>query len=309
MNPLAWCYKVTPRLDYEPCVNSGTDPMSLPSPTIITPFMIATMNPLAWCCNVTRLGHRAEGSTMGELATMAVPTTNTKRRTVHCSKHAFAPIASFRPKNAVAPNVTLPVQRHQTCLRRAGLASESLVTGDDPLNATDPLGLIPSYSVYRIVKNGKVRYIGKTKRAPETREKEHRASEKMSDDDRLERLNTGDLTPDQAAGLEQVSVWGSGGVASVSGSSLENIRNPVGKSNDDYEYLFKLGQEQVLQNPSIAKQLFPDDPGRASEFLQSVEADFMNGIVPESPGFGTGAGDDTTGDGTGEGTGVGFGDG
>jgi len=141
MNPLAWCYKVTPRLDYEPCVNSGTDPMSLPSPTIITPFMIATMNPLAWCCNVTRLGHRAEGSTMGELATMAVPTTNTKRRTVHCSKHAFAPIASFRPKNAVAPNVTLPVQRHQTCLRRAGLASESLVTGDDPLNATDPLGL------------------------------------------------------------------------------------------------------------------------------------------------------------------------
>ena len=114
--------------------------MSLHSPTIINPFMIATMNPLAWYFNSTRLGHRAEGSTMGELATMAAPTTNTKRRTVHCSKHAFAPIASFRPKNAVAPSVTLPVQRHQTCLRRAGLASESLVTGDDPLNETDPLG-------------------------------------------------------------------------------------------------------------------------------------------------------------------------
>ena len=114
--------------------------MSLHSPTIINPFMIATMNPLAWYFNITRLGHRAEGSTMGELATMAVPTTNTKRRTVHCSKHAFAPIASFHPKNAVAPNVTLPVQRHQSTLGRAGLASESLVTGDDPLNATDPLG-------------------------------------------------------------------------------------------------------------------------------------------------------------------------
>jgi hypothetical protein len=79
---------------------------------------------------------------MGELVTMAAPSTNTKRRTVHCSKHAFAPIASFHPKNAVAPRVTLPVQRHQTCLRRMGPASESLVTGDDPLNATDPLGLV-----------------------------------------------------------------------------------------------------------------------------------------------------------------------
>jgi hypothetical protein len=115
--------------------------MSLHSPTIINPFMIATMNPLAWCFNVTRLGHRAEGSTMGELATMSAPTTNTKRRTVHCSKHAFAPIASFRPKNAVVPSVTLPVQRHQSGLGRAGLASESPFTGDDPVNATDPLGL------------------------------------------------------------------------------------------------------------------------------------------------------------------------
>jgi hypothetical protein len=103
--------------------------------------MIATMNPLAWCFNVTRLGHRAEGSTMGELATMAAPSTNTKRRTVHCSKHAFAPIASFRPKNAVAPSITLPAQRHQSSLSRAGLASESPFTGDDPVNGVDPLGL------------------------------------------------------------------------------------------------------------------------------------------------------------------------
>ena len=78
---------------------------------------------------------------MGNLPTMAAPTTNTKHRTVHCSKHAFAPIASFRPKNAVAPNVTLPVQRHQSGLGRAGLASESPFTGDDPVNGTDPLGL------------------------------------------------------------------------------------------------------------------------------------------------------------------------
>jgi hypothetical protein len=80
---------------------------------------------------------------MGNLATMAAPTTNTKRRTVHCSKHAFAPIASFGPKNAVAPNVTLPAQRHQSSLGRAGLASESPFTGDDPVNGVDPMGLYP----------------------------------------------------------------------------------------------------------------------------------------------------------------------
>jgi hypothetical protein len=78
---------------------------------------------------------------MGNLATMSAPTTNTKRRTVHCSKHAFAPIASFRPKNAVAPSAALPAQRHQSNLGRAGLASESPFTGDDPVNAIDPNGL------------------------------------------------------------------------------------------------------------------------------------------------------------------------
>jgi len=83
---------------------------------------------------------------MGNLAMMSAPTTNTKRRTVHCSKHAFAPIASFRPKNAVVPSVTLPAQRHQSGLGRAGLASESPFTGDDPVNGVDPLGLWPSLS-------------------------------------------------------------------------------------------------------------------------------------------------------------------
>jgi hypothetical protein len=78
---------------------------------------------------------------MGNLPTMAAPTTNTKHRTVHCSKHAFAPIASFRPENAVAPSVALPAQRHQNALGRAGLASESPFTGDDPVNAIDPNGL------------------------------------------------------------------------------------------------------------------------------------------------------------------------
>ena len=101
MNPLAWCFKVT--------LGSAVRhhrPTSPHSPTTINPFMIATMNPLAWCFNVTRLGHRAEGSTMGELATMAVPTTNTKRRTVHCSntRPAYCLVPPKTPSSRTSPS-------------------------------------------------------------------------------------------------------------------------------------------------------------------------------------------------------------
>jgi len=71
---------------------------------------------------------------------MAEPTTTT-RRPARCSKHAFAPRASWRPKNDVTGNVTLPAHRHQTCLDRAGLASETAGAGDDPVNNSDPTGL------------------------------------------------------------------------------------------------------------------------------------------------------------------------
>lgn len=81
---------------------------------------------------------------MGDWVTMAEPTTTTTRRAAHCSKHAFAPLAQFRPRNAVTLNVTLPAQRHQTGLYRAGLASDSPEAGDDPVNSSDPLGLAAS---------------------------------------------------------------------------------------------------------------------------------------------------------------------
>jgi hypothetical protein len=77
---------------------------------------------------------------------MAEPTTST-RRPVRCSKHAFAPPVSFRPRNDVTRNVTLPAHRHQTCLGRARLASESPVAGDDPVNETDPSGYFPGVSL------------------------------------------------------------------------------------------------------------------------------------------------------------------
>ena len=42
--------------------------------------------------------------------------TSTTPRPARCSKHAFAPRASWRPKNDAAHNVTLPAHRHQSCL-------------------------------------------------------------------------------------------------------------------------------------------------------------------------------------------------
>jgi len=71
----------------------------------------------------------------------------TTRRPAHCSKHAYAPSAPSRPRNGLTGDVTLPAQRHQTCLGRAGLASESPVAGDDPVNDGDPSGLISAGAI------------------------------------------------------------------------------------------------------------------------------------------------------------------
>ena len=81
--------------------------------------------------------------------TMPGPATTATRRALRCAKHAFAPSASSRPRNGVVRDVTLPAQRHQTCLRREGLASESVVAGDDPVNGSDPSG--DCFSVFGIV--------------------------------------------------------------------------------------------------------------------------------------------------------------
>jgi hypothetical protein len=80
-------------------------------------------------------------SVMGDWVAMAEPTTTTTCRAARCSKHAFAPSASFRPRNGGTGNVTLPAQRHQTGLWRAELASDSPEAGGDPVNSSDPSGL------------------------------------------------------------------------------------------------------------------------------------------------------------------------
>lgn len=72
---------------------------------------------------------------------MAQPNSTTTRRPSRCSKHAFAPPASWRPRNDGTPDVTLPAHRHQSCLGRVELALESPAAGDDPVNSSDPSGL------------------------------------------------------------------------------------------------------------------------------------------------------------------------
>jgi hypothetical protein len=89
--------------------------------------------------NVTLPGAGVGGPAVGDLARMIVPPTTT-RRARRCPKHAFAPSASSRPRNDVTSNVTLPGHRHQSCLRRGNLASESSGVNGDPLNLMDPSG-------------------------------------------------------------------------------------------------------------------------------------------------------------------------
>ena len=60
---------------------------------------------------------------MGDLVTMAEPTTTTTRQAVRCRKHAFAHSASFRPRGETVGNVTLPAQGHKIGSQSAELAS------------------------------------------------------------------------------------------------------------------------------------------------------------------------------------------
>ncbi len=90
--------------------------------------------------------HSAAGAVARDLEAMAERTGETRRRTTRrprgCSKHAFAPSAQFRPRIKPAGNVTLPAQRHNRAHPRAQFASGTSVAGDDPVNASDPLGLM-----------------------------------------------------------------------------------------------------------------------------------------------------------------------
>ena len=296
--------------------HSHREPTSLHPPTIINPFMIATMNPLAWCFNVTRLGHRAEGSTMGNLATMAAPTTNTKRRTVHCSKHAFAPIASFHPKNGVVANVTLPVQRHQTCLRRAGLASESLVTGDDPLNATDPLGLMVTgpeggdgtWSVYALTRNGIPHYVGRTSQRVTARVGQHANTDRYDAEEGkgydFEVIAKG-LDKTTARGLEEVGEQVLGTQAGKSDPQGNQIHASNPNNTSRYQSEVTAGVNELFNNEeagaaldrlwdsipegSAQAQRSAEGVGSLSEVMRAAEA-YYDPQAPNDPeGTGTSA--------------------
>ena len=71
---------------------------------------------------------------------MAEANNTATRRASRCSKHAFAPRVPRGPESGVTPDVTFPAHRHQTCRRRAELASGSAGAGNDPVNQSDPTG-------------------------------------------------------------------------------------------------------------------------------------------------------------------------
>ncbi len=74
-------------------------------------------------------------------------TTTTTRWTTRCTKHAFAPRARSRLQFSAAGNVTLPGHGHIRAHTRSGLASESSIAGNDPVNGSDPSGLCKDTSI------------------------------------------------------------------------------------------------------------------------------------------------------------------
>ncbi len=159
-------------------------------------------------------------------------------------------------------------------------------TGDDPLNATDPLGLKPlSVYVIRNLKTGKIEYVGKTKRDVAVREKEHGRgpNRRITDpkEQRAERLSTpDDLTAEQQTGLEQVLI--------ENVPDLSNKYNSISPNNPAYDQTVKAGLGVIADNPDIAQET-----GMPDLFQMAITDDAL-GVAPGAPppSFGGTAPDD-----------------
>jgi hypothetical protein len=105
-------------------------------------------------------------------------------------------------------------------------------TGDDPLNATDPLGLDSTYIL--VHGDGVPYYVGRSKYTPATqRERAHRRSGRMGKDDRMVTLDTSNLSKAQAKDVEEYAMGRLGTMAGP-GSFPMNQRHEISPADPTY---------------------------------------------------------------------------
>ncbi len=125
-------------------------------------------------------------------------------------------------------------------------------TGDDPLNATDPLGLDKVYIHFDA--QGRPKYVGRSK-DPETRKRAHINNKKLNEDDGdyQEVLDTQDLTTEAAAGLENRVVKYLG---------LKNLTNkimPIGSKSKSARWSESTAENEaniaISEDPDVVDQI------------------------------------------------------
>ena len=127
-------------------------------------------------------------------------------------------------------------------------------TGDDPLNATDPLGL---HSVYVLLnKEEQIYYVGRSKLTPR-RESEHKNTGKLPPLSSMRVLDTGDLSKEAAAGLEQLLIEAFG--MKRNGGVLDNqkngVANPSASKNYTYDSATVAGAVALGRSPEALNQI------------------------------------------------------
>jgi RHS repeat-associated protein len=147
-------------------------------------------------------------------------------------------------------------------------------TDDDPLNATDPLGLDKVYVIQQ--RNGKIKYVGRTNKPPR-RQGEHKRSGLLNEKagDKLKVLETDDLTTSQAKGLEQ-SVMN---LLKRVGVKTENRVNSVSTNNPAYSELVQEGND-ILMHSEDSLQLVSGGANEAAVQFQVLVGENAVGVDP-----------------------------
>jgi hypothetical protein len=167
-------------------------------------------------------------------------------------------------------------------------------TGDDPLNATDPLGLDKVYVIR--TKSGRIKYVGRTNQLPR-REREHIKSGKLDEKngDTIEELDTPELSNLQVKGVEQIVM---DRLKSL-GVKLTNKINSISPKNPEYGRAIDEGDLVLEDSPNalrVANNGSADDA--AVEFQQmQAQVDLGPEAAPGLPpdrffGDDAGGGDD-----------------
>jgi hypothetical protein len=141
---------------------------------------------------------------------------------------------------------------------------------DDPVNASDPSGLDYVYILYRY---GTPFYVGRTNNIDQRLGQHASSGLYCSESDEPQILQTGDISTEAAAGLEQRVI------ETLKLGNLDNQRNEIASNSQSKRWTYESATEE-------ANRVLAENPTAADQIDQAASALGEEGIsVPGGPGF------------------------